>query len=99
MEGMQDRIGDLSWLGESFIDQGWVQVEGEAVSEASPETKAETEWSNAKEHLRQSDWSMLPDVPMTVSDKEAWLQYRDSLRNIREQSHFPEAIVWPNKPE
>ena len=98
MAGIQDRLGDLSWLGEAFNDQGWVQVEGTAatVAEASPEWIA---WNNAKTLLAASDWSMLSDVPLTVSAKQLWIEYRRDLRNIRSQAQFPATITWPVKPE
>ncbi len=97
MEGVQDKLGDLSWLGEYYTDQGWVQVEGasNAVAESTP---AELAWEKAKQQLRESDWVMLPDVPMTVEEKQQWVSYRISLRNIRSQVGFPNSVVWPSKP-
>lgn len=99
MAGIQEKLGDLSWLGEAYADQGWVQVDGELALPPEQKTKAETEWEKAKQYLWESDWSMLPDVPMTVGEKEAWIAYRSALRSIRSQAGFPETIVWPTKPE
>ena len=66
MAGIQDRLGDLSWLGKNYNDQGWFQVEGE--TSVIPEaTLAWTEWEQAKLLLAQSDWTMLSDVPMSVA--------------------------------
>lgn len=98
MAGIQEKLGDLSWLGEAYADQGWVQVEGEetTIPQASPAILA---WEKAKELLRQSDWSVLPDVPMTVAERQAWKDYRAELRNIRTQLGFPTNITWPIKPE
>lgn len=98
MSGIVDRIGDLSWLGDSYADMGWVIV-GEAPAEPVQATKAELEWERAKKLLQDSDWAMLPDVPMTVGEKAKWIAYRKGLREIRLQSGFPETIVWPTKPE
>jgi hypothetical protein len=98
LSGITDQLGDLSWLGEAYADQGWVQVEGEASAIPTLATPAELVWEKAKELLRQSDWSMLPDVPMTVGDKQAWIEYRAALRNIRSQTGFPD-VNWPVKPE
>jgi hypothetical protein len=41
---------------------------------------------------------MLPDVPMTVGDKQAWIKYRMDLRNIRSSTGFPDAVSFPAKP-
>jgi hypothetical protein len=98
MSGITDRIGDLSWLGDDYSDMGWVVV-GEAPSDPAQATKAELEWERAKKMLSESDWSMLPDVPMTVGVKSKWIEYRKALREIRLQSGFPENITWPAKPE
>lgn len=94
---MKDQLGDLSWLGEEFADQGWFEVEGEEqILTASPGFIA---WEKAKELLRQSDWAVLPDVSMIVEEREAWMAYRKKLREIRMQPKFPEIITWPTKPE
>ena len=98
MSGIEEKLGDLSWLGEAYADQGWVQVEGEASAIPTLATPAELVWEKAKELLRQSDWSMLSDVPMTVGGKQAWIAYRAALRNIRSQTGFPD-VNWPVKPE
>ena len=98
MEGMRDRIGDLSWLGEAYKDTGWVEVEGvvAVMAEATPEWIA---WNEAKTMLANSDWSMLSDISMTVSEKQSWIEYRRELRNLRDQSGFPHDILWPNEPK
>lgn len=97
MGGVQEKLGDLSWLGEAYADHGWVEVEGEeAVVHAAPGILA---WEKAKDLLRQSDWSVLPDVPMTVAERQAWKDYRAALRDVRMQSGFPANITWPTKPE
>jgi hypothetical protein len=98
MSGIIDRIGNLSWLGPDYEGQGWVVV-GEAPAEPAQSTKAELEWERAKKMLAESDWSMLPDVPMTKGQKAAWIEYRKGLREVRLQAGFPDNIVWPAKPE
>ena len=97
MAGIQDQLGDLSWLGEAYADQGWVVV-GEAPAEPAQSTEAELAWEKAKQLLRDSDWSMLSDVPMTSGDKALWIEYRRALREIRLQTGFPTDIQWPSKP-
>ena len=98
MSGMIDRIGDLSWIGDAYADLGWVVV-GEAPPEPAQSTSAELAWDRAKKLLAESDWSMLPDVPMTAGQKSAWIAYRKALREIRLQAGFPDNIQWPKAPE
>ena len=98
LHGFVDKLGDLSWLGEAYVDQGWFVV-GDAPSEPAVSTQAELELERAKQLLRESDWSMLPDVPMTKAKKILWIEYRRGLREIKLQSGFPNNIVWPICPE
>lgn len=98
MSGIVDRIGDLSWLGDAYADMGWVVV-GEAPPDPAQATAADLAWEHAKQLLRDSDWSVLPDVPMTAGQKSAWIEYRRGLREIRLQAGFPNNITWPKAPE
>lgn len=98
MSGITDRLGDLSWLGSDYADMGWVVV-GEAPPLPAQATTAELAWDRAKKMLAESDWSMLPDVPMTVGQKSAWIAYRKALREVRLQAGFPDNIQWPKAPE
>ena len=96
MENIQENLGDLSWLGENFADQGWLQVEGEGLETSS---EAELVWEKAKQLLRDSDWAVLPDVIMFKELKDEWIEYRKVLREIQTQSGFPINVFWPKKPE
>lgn len=98
LAGIQDQLGDLSWLGENFVDQGWFVV-GDAPPDAAQSTAAELAWERAKRLLRESDWSMLSDVPMNKTQKALWVAYRKELREIRLQPEFPSNIIWPVIPE
>jgi hypothetical protein len=99
MHNIKDQLGDLSWLGNEYADQAWVQVAEEPVQEAAPINKAAAAWERAKILLRESDWAMLSDVPMLNEERARWVEYRAKLRNIRSSVGFPENIAWPNKPE
>lgn len=98
MSGIVDQIGDLSWLGPDYENKGWVVV-GDAPADPVQSSKADLEWDRAKKMLAESDWAMLPDVPMTAGQKSAWIEYRRGLREVRLQAGFPDNIQWPAKPE
>jgi len=93
-----DKLSDLSWLGEAYADQGWFEVDNALTAQITSST-ADLVWDRAKQMLRESDWSMLPDVPMTSGNKAAWIEYRRGLREIRLQAGFPDDITWPMRPE
>lgn len=97
LHGFIDQLGDLSWLGEAYADQGWFVV-GEAPADPAQATAAELAWDRAKKLLQESDWSMLPDVPMTAGDKALWVEYRRAVREIRLHPDFPN-MTWPVAPE
>lgn len=48
--------------------------------------------------LGQSDWTQLPDSPLTTAQKKAWAVYRQALRDITQQAD-PAAVVWPHAPK
>lgn len=45
--------------------------------------------------LKDSDWTQISDAP---TNKEAWIIYRQELRDVTLQEGFPFNIVWPEKP-
>lgn len=75
----------------------------------------ETAWNNgafdrAMEDLRvkrnqllaQSDWAVLPDSPLSDSDKTAWQTYRTNLRDLTNGLTTVDqvkAVEFPTKPE
>ena len=51
--------------------------------------------------LSSSDWTVLPDSPLSATDKTAWLEYRQDLRDITEGVDTEakvKAVVFPDKP-
>ena len=50
-----------------------------------------------KAKLVASDWTQLPDVP--ISTKTAWAAYRQELRDITTQAGYPTEITWPTPPQ
>jgi hypothetical protein len=47
--------------------------------------------------LAATDWTQLPDVPEAI--REAYAVYRQALRDVPQQSGFPDDVEWPIKPE
>lgn len=60
----------------------------------------ETQWPIVRQQrdklLQASDYTQLPDVPLT--DKTAWATYRQELRDITNQPD-PFNIIWPTPPQ
>lgn len=47
--------------------------------------------------LAASDWTQLPDAPLSLDEKLAWRWYRQELRDLPAQENFPNC-EWPVKP-
>lgn len=95
MEGVKDRLGDLSWLGDAYADQGWFEGGEEAQQAATAdEVKATIE-----QILKNTAWAVAEDDrTITKGQRSDWMAFRQDLRNIPLQSGFPTNIVWPTEP-
>lgn len=100
MAGIQDRLGDLSWLGDAYANQGWVQVEAPAAPEPTTAELTATVMSQIEHYISQSDSMVAADnISMTKDKRAAWIEYRRLIREIPLQVGFPVTIAWPNQPE
>jgi len=52
--------------------------------------------NDRESRLFSSDWAVLPDS--NPPNKDAWLTYRQALRDIPQTFATPESVVWPIKP-
>ena len=96
MSGVKDRLGDLSWLGDAYADQGWFEVGEETTI---PLTVEEANATIAK-RLLDTAWAVAEDnLDMTKGQRANWLAFRQALRDIPLQPGFPTNIVWPTQPE
>jgi hypothetical protein len=51
--------------------------------------------------IASSDWTVLSDSPLSETEKTAWLEYRQDLRDITEgldTESKVKAVVFPDKP-
>ncbi len=55
--------------------------------------------TNRNKLLYQSDWTQLPNSPLTTEKQQEWAVYRQQLRDITSQSGYPFNVVWPTQPE
>ena len=95
MGGIKDRLGDLSWLGETYADQGWFEV-----GEETPATMT-TDEANATitQMLINTAWAVASDdTTITRGQRADWIAFRQALRDIPLQAGFPTNIVWPTEP-
>lgn len=55
--------------------------------------------SNRNLLLRDTDWTQMPDALLSGDKKAEYATYRQSLRDLTENSPDPLNVVWPVKPE
>jgi hypothetical protein len=83
-------------LVEGVYYQNWESVNA---NQSEINLRIENKWEEIRELrnelLKECDWTQLGDIP--ESTKEIWTTYRQSLRDITNQSN-PFDIVWPAKP-
>lgn len=48
--------------------------------------------------LCSSDWTQMPDVPLTPEQKQAWAEYRQQLRDFPSICD-PDNPIWPTPPQ
>jgi hypothetical protein len=83
---------------------GSVYIQTYTISDADTETinkRREIKWSEVRSGrdslLSESDWTQFNDSPISGSTLTDWQTYRQSLRDITNQSD-PYDITWPNIP-
>ena len=65
------------------------------------EANTESQWAKIRSQrdtlLAACDWTQLPDVPLDTEQKQAWVVYRQALRDVTSQAD-PYNIEWPVAP-
>lgn len=84
-----------------LIDGVYTQVWNQTdATQEEIDTKIENQWEIVRvarnEILKECDWTVLPDSPVSASIEE-WKTYRQELRDVTSQSN-PFEIVWPTQP-
>jgi hypothetical protein len=72
-----------------YTTKQWVQNEKIAIASVS---------QKRQKLLYSSDWTQIPNNPLTTVQQEAWATYRQELRDIPQQSGYPFNVVWPVAP-
>jgi hypothetical protein len=49
--------------------------------------------------LRDSDWTQMPDVPLSKEKKKEWKDYRQALRDLPHRTEDPRKLKMPRKPD
>ena len=78
------------------------QPTNEQLNTAWADANSAHEWGLVRDKrsvlLDSSDWTQLPDVPMSDEKISEWGAYRQDLRDITTQAN-PATVSWPTPPE
>jgi len=96
LSGIQERLSDLSWLGDAYVDLGWIQVEGRIEDLAQGQNLEQIQSEKVNNML--SDVSTRIASATTVEEKANLLNYQAALTKVPHQKGYPANIVWPPKP-
>lgn len=107
----EESVQTLLREGESYIsghynDNAYMIKGGKIVSRAEDMGKLRQEIAFElrvlrNEMLRESDWTQMPDAPISAAEKAQWAAYRQSLRDVPQNNPSIERIediTWPSKP-
>lgn len=59
---------------------------------------AKTVKSERDQILYESDWTQIPNNPLTTEKQQEWATYRQQLRDVTSQPGYPYNVVWPTPP-
>jgi hypothetical protein len=51
------------------------------------------------ELLYASDWTQIPNNPLSPALQEEWAVYRQALRDVPSQQGYPATVNWPTPPQ
>jgi len=90
--------GSIVRNGRGEVEQLWT------ITDIQPEEKVRRWVLGPRElKLMRTDWTQVPDAPLSAADKEAWRVYRQALRDMTKKYDWatmtsPEFIEWPKEP-
>lgn len=73
-----------------FLTESWV-----------PSRQKQCDYINFQRRvlLTNSDWTQIPNNPLTPEQQQAWAVYRQELRDVTSQSGYPFNVIWPTPPQ
>ena len=91
---ISELLGDppTPWHKYHFESRQWIENKPIEFTDSEIKTKR-------KQMLIDSDWTQLPNGPLTSEQQQQWAIYRQNLRDIPQQSGYPFNVVWPTPPQ
>jgi len=93
LHGFLEKIGDLSWVGPAYADQGWVQL-----TDAEQEELRKAEVTARVQAEKDAVSATLSDPAITVEAKIAWNEYLLALDAVCLCPDFDCDPKFPSRP-
>jgi hypothetical protein len=93
LHGFLDKIGDLSWVGPTYADKGWVRLTDKELAEIK-----KTEIINRLELEKNIANTALSAPNITVRDKTIWIEYLQDLNTVCLSPNFHCSPDFPVRP-
>jgi hypothetical protein len=97
LANLEDKLGDLAWIGPDHVDTGWFHI-GDEPPPPEPASREDLIRQEAWDRLRECDYRVLPDEPIPAGKRAEWIEYRRELRRIHKTEHFPLGFELPKAP-
>ena len=98
LANLEDKLDDLAWIGPDHVNTGWFHV-GDEPPLPEPASREDLIRQEAWDRLRECDYRVLPDEPITAGKRAEWVEYRRELRRVHASSIFPLNFEMPTSPE
>jgi hypothetical protein len=85
-----DDANDIPAPSKAELDAAWPSVRDDLAWKA---VRAERD-----RRLSDCDWTQVADAPLTATEKTAWADYRQALRDVPQDFDSPDDVVWPEVP-
>ena len=77
----------------------WTQMKtAEQLAQEAHEAAVESARAKRDRFLTETDWVVVKHNELGTPIPQEWLDYRQELRDITEQSGFPDNVEWPTAP-
>ena len=90
-----------TYEGLNWLDEGEPPTQAE-LNAAWPQVQTDRAWAEVRGQrdrlLSACDWTQVADAPLTATEKQAWADYRQALRDIPQSFATPDEVVWPEAP-
>lgn len=85
-----------AWLKYKFSEKKWIDIRTDQQKNFDKDKEIKSQRNLL---LISSDWTQIPNNPLTQEQQEAWAVYRQELRDVTSQSGYPFNVIWPTSPQ